>query len=173
MQAIRNNLRNHSDSFITGAQVHCAYKAQVIKTAMAKSLLQSIQRRNFALSSSPSGYTHPACPSKVLNMQDIPGTRMEDAYVLQFTCKKCDTKSAKKISKHAYHKGVVIVTCGGCENRHLIADNMGWFEDDVVNVETMMKERGEEIKKSLEGDEGLLTLELEGAENYQTNILKE
>jgi hypothetical protein len=39
MQAIRNNLRNHSDSFITGAQVHCAYKAQVIMTAMAKSRL--------------------------------------------------------------------------------------------------------------------------------------
>lgn len=27
----------------------------------------------------------------------------------------------------------------------MIADNLGWFEDDTVNIETIMKDKGEEI----------------------------
>ena len=57
-------------------------------------------------------------------------------YVLSFTCNKCQTKSIRSFTKHAYHKGVVLVKCDGCEGTHLVADNLGWFDDKPVNLDT-------------------------------------
>ena len=66
---------------------------------------------------------------------------------LSFTCKVCQGRDTYHISKIAYDKGVVIVKCNTCLNHHLIADNLKWFSDTNINIETILKERGETVKK--------------------------
>ena len=63
-----------------------------------------------------------------------------------FTCNACETRAVKTFSRHAYEKGIVIVTCPGCENKHLIADNLGWFGDNT-NVEKLLAEKGQAIEQ--------------------------
>jgi len=77
----------------------------------------------------------------------VPGVTAEEAYVLAFTCGVCNGRSAKKISKRAYHHGVVIAMCPHCDNRHLIADNLKWFGDEASDIESIMAEKGEEVKR--------------------------
>ena len=82
-------------------------------------------------------------------MNNIQGTKhSESGYmVASFVCKKCDIRNTKKFSKLSYQEGIVIIRCDCCKNLHLIADNLGWFEDSNVNIEDLMKRKGEEIKK--------------------------
>lgn len=75
----------------------------------------------------------------------VPGSSSEAAYAFVYTCKKCETRSAKRIGKRAYHEGVVVVKCDGCGSHHLVADNLRWFGESPENVETLLKARGEQV----------------------------
>ena len=77
----------------------------------------------------------------------LPGTEHGGRRLaIVFTCTVCDTRSAKKFSEQAYKEGVVVVRCPGCQNDHLIADNLSFFEDDWT-LEDALQARGNSVDK--------------------------
>ena len=73
--------------------------------------------------------------------------------MMMYTCavEGCDTKQARTFTKESYNHGVVLLRCEGCNNLHLIADNLGWFESDGqykgnnTNIETILASKGEKV----------------------------
>jgi protein import protein ZIM17 len=51
----------------------------------------------------------------------------------------------------AYHEGVVLVRCPGCQKLHLVADRLGYFEDDSADVESLLAAKGERVRRGAVG----------------------
>ena len=77
-----------------------------------------------------------------------PLTQVRPKLALAFTCKVCNTRVQKLISRQSYERGVVIVQCDGCENRHLIADHLGWFKHvEGRTIEEILAQKDEKVTK--------------------------
>ncbi|KAL3826368.1 hypothetical protein ACHAXA_008576 [Cyclostephanos tholiformis] len=81
--------------------------------------------------------------------------------VIVYTCGICDTRTARQITERAYRHGVVLVRCPECQNLHLIADRLGWFEERGEDgrgwdVEKLAEEAGGNVRV-VSGD-GILEL---------------
>ena len=115
--------------------------------------------------------TKDAPPAKQFS---IPGAQKGGKKLaIVFTCTVCNTRAAKQFTENAYQNGVVIVQCPGCNNRHLIADNLGFFsdEDDGWNIEKAMKRLGKNV--NVVNDDNVLELSLEdiyGEENLEDAV---
>ncbi|GAA5882753.1 hypothetical protein JCM1840_002593 [Sporobolomyces johnsonii] len=81
----------------------------------------------------------------------------------------CAHRSSHEFSKRSYDKGVVIIQCPACHNRHLIADHLHWFsqtpsaahptgqpigQEKPRTIEDLMREKGERVRWIDEGDDG-------------------
>ncbi|KAF5316722.1 hypothetical protein D9619_006562 [Psilocybe cf. subviscida] len=87
--------------------------------------------------------------------------KMEPKLSLTFTCTvpECGHRSTHQFTKRAYEKGIVIVQCPGCKNRHLIADHLGWFEDSTAEgklrtIEDIMRAKGETVRRGITNENG-------------------
>ncbi|GLJ23883.1 hypothetical protein SUGI_0453810 [Cryptomeria japonica] len=89
-------------------------------------------------------------------VSDMKVSKRHDLAML-YTCKVCETRSVKTMSRESYENGIVIVRCSGCNNLHLIADRLGWF-GEPSSVEDFLRARGEEIQRGSQ-DSYELTLE--------------
>ncbi|KAL5531571.1 hypothetical protein ACEPAG_4448 [Sanghuangporus baumii] len=84
---------------------------------------------------------------------------------LTFTCTvtNCHERSTHGFTKRAYERGIVIVQCPKCKNRHLIADHLGWFKttegtDDgtLKTIEDIMRAKGQTVSRGRIGSDGVV-----------------
>ncbi|KAJ1919116.1 hypothetical protein H4219_002165 [Mycoemilia scoparia] len=132
--------RNYQNMYIIRQFTNCSYKTP--SRVLTKPNILSIQalKKLYSTENVNSGASdQPADKGRLL---------------IGFTCKVCNHRQYKTMSKVAYTKGVVLMQCDGCKNRHLIADNLGWFKDSKITIEDIVKENGEEVRKLK--DAGLL-----------------
>ncbi|CEP08401.1 hypothetical protein [Parasitella parasitica] len=143
-------IRGHRVAFNRTPAKLKRYHSQVLNTKAVFFQCNEFCKPLFATYQKPSFHTRAA----VFNEQEA-NVNSQHQMLIGFTCKVCNERSHHTMSKHSYTKGVVLIQCPGCKNRHLIADNLGWFKDSRTTVEDLVKEKGEAIRKIIVDDKGV------------------
>ncbi|KAF5383826.1 hypothetical protein D9615_003838 [Tricholomella constricta] len=89
--------------------------------------------------------------------------KLEPRLSMTFTCTApgCSERSTHEFTKRSYTRGIVLVQCPGCKNRHLIADHLGWFKDSTKEgklrtVEDILRDRGETVRRGTIDADGVI-----------------
>lgn len=120
--------------------------ASSLRGALASTRLPRFFSKGVPLAPGTENDGSPVTPEKTA-WQTKKGMEDKDMCIV-FTCKTCSTRSIKGISKQAYEHGVIVARCPGCQNLHLIADNLGYFADGKTNIETIMAEKGITVERA-------------------------
>ncbi|KAJ9096394.1 hypothetical protein QFC21_005216 [Naganishia friedmannii] len=83
------------------------------------------------------------------------------------TADDCGHRSTHEFTKRSYQRGIVIIQCPGCKNRHLIADHLGWFDESTEEgklrtIEDVLAARGETVQRGKKYEDG--TIEIAGGD---------
>lgn len=131
-------------------------------------LFVNLHRRTFTADHTCYEEDKPASKSVPVNGERTPVGQIEPRLAITFTCAvpDCGHRSTHEFSKRSYTKGIVIIQCPGCKNRHLIADNLSWFTetaDEPHNIEQIIAAKGGRVKRGTVFSDGLdgETLEIE------------
>ncbi len=101
----------------------------------------SSQFRSF--SSSPSSSSN---APEILENNIAPTPNSVARIHVSFTCGPCSHRNLKSMNPQAYRHGVVLIRCDGCKKLHLFADHLGWFGDERMTIEDIMKEKGMKVQ---------------------------
>lgn len=82
---------------------------------------------------------------------------------LSFTCNICEDRSTYKINRVSFMHGIVVLWCQSCNQKHLIADNLGKldFPEFGRNLEEYMAKQGTPVRRVVMSKEGISHVEVE------------
>ncbi|KZT09819.1 zf-DNL-domain-containing protein [Laetiporus sulphureus 93-53] len=133
---------------------------------LPRSLSSSAANATQASSSRPSSSSPERLeqgPEAQSSSQDAAAFAIEPRLSLTFTCTvtTCGTRSSHQFTRRSYEKGIVIVQCPGCKNRHLIADHLGWFKESTEDgkmktVEDLVRAKGEKVRRGVLLEDGVV-----------------